>query len=64
MAVKSKGAGRRALVKKLPKVKKLTAAEARKVKGGDLKNVQVTSLSDATKAGRKTKLMEEEGLHY
>jgi hypothetical protein len=65
MAVKSKSTKRRAHVRNLPKrTRKLTAAEAKKIKGGDLKNVQVTSLSDSTKLGRKTKLMEEEGIYY
>lgn len=65
MAVKSKSTKRRAHVRNLPKrTRKLTAAEAKKVKGGELKNVIVTTVKDPAKSGRPTKLMEEEGIYY
>lgn len=55
---------RRVAVKNLPaQAKNLTAKGAKKVKGGELKNVMVTAVKDPAKLGRPTKLMEEEGIY-
>jgi hypothetical protein len=60
----TRGTKRRVKVKGLSAVKTLTAKGMKKVKGGELKEVLVTSVKDPAKSGRQTKLMEEEGIYY
>lgn len=55
---------RRAQVRDLAKKrKKLSPGDMKKVRGGELKSVLVTSVREPAKSASQTKLMEEEGIY-